>query len=198
MVIGHHIIITAYGFWLPNDPRGSWSDFIGSWELYTYGEAMTVNTTRSLADVEHDRKQREAAKRALKYPPVIFNGVQARAIARGFAEYVNRANLLVHACSIMPDHVHLAIARHRLKAESIANQLKGAATRHIIDEGLHPLVTHQKPGSRRPPRMWARGQWVVFLDAERDMRRAIGYVENNPLREGYKPQRWRFVQPYDG
>ena len=25
MVLGYHIIRTAYGFWLPNDPWGSWS-----------------------------------------------------------------------------------------------------------------------------------------------------------------------------
>jgi len=30
MVLGTHLILTAYGFWLPNDPRGSWSDFVGS------------------------------------------------------------------------------------------------------------------------------------------------------------------------
>jgi len=30
MVIGFHVILTAYGFWLPNDPRGSWSEFVGA------------------------------------------------------------------------------------------------------------------------------------------------------------------------
>ena len=30
MVHGYHVILAAYGFWLPNDPRGSWSDS-GSW-----------------------------------------------------------------------------------------------------------------------------------------------------------------------
>src|SRR4051812_39201122 len=32
MIVGYHVIFSAYGFWLPNDPRGSWSDFVGSWE----------------------------------------------------------------------------------------------------------------------------------------------------------------------
>ena len=31
-VLVAHVIITAYGFWLPNDPRGSWSDFVGAWD----------------------------------------------------------------------------------------------------------------------------------------------------------------------
>src|SRR4051812_43899841 len=33
MIVGYHVIFSTYGFWLPNDPRGSWSDFVGSWEL---------------------------------------------------------------------------------------------------------------------------------------------------------------------
>lgn len=30
MVEWYHLIMTAYGFWLPNDPRGSWSEFVGA------------------------------------------------------------------------------------------------------------------------------------------------------------------------
>ena len=26
MVIAQHLVFTTYGFWLPNDPRGSWSE----------------------------------------------------------------------------------------------------------------------------------------------------------------------------
>ncbi len=26
MVHGYHVIIGAYGYWLPNNPRGSWSE----------------------------------------------------------------------------------------------------------------------------------------------------------------------------
>lgn len=33
MVLGFHVIFSAYGFWLPNDPRGSWSDWVRKWEL---------------------------------------------------------------------------------------------------------------------------------------------------------------------
>lgn len=43
MIHGYHIILPHYGFWLPNDPRGSWSDFVASWELVRFGK-----TTRKL------------------------------------------------------------------------------------------------------------------------------------------------------
>ena len=59
MVLASHLIITAYGFWLPNEDRGSWSDFVGSWELWKFGDATKVNTRISRAHIEHDRRRRE-------------------------------------------------------------------------------------------------------------------------------------------
>jgi hypothetical protein len=97
VIVGYHIIFSSYGFWLPNDPRGSWSEFVGSWELFRYGPATKTNQTRSLAYRAHDRTLRKAAKSVLKYPPVHFTGLQARAVARGFAGYVERTGLPVWA-----------------------------------------------------------------------------------------------------
>ena len=37
MVIAHHIILTAYGHWLPNDPRGSLSQEIRAGKLFALG-----------------------------------------------------------------------------------------------------------------------------------------------------------------
>jgi len=53
MILGYHVIFGAYGFWLPNDPRGSWSDFVGAWELFRYGAATKTNTTVSVAGRRH-------------------------------------------------------------------------------------------------------------------------------------------------
>ena len=46
MVIAYHLILSAYGFWLPNDERGSWSDFVRSYELYAFGPATKADTRR--------------------------------------------------------------------------------------------------------------------------------------------------------
>jgi hypothetical protein len=45
--------------------------------------------------------------------------------------------------------------------------------------------------------MWARGHWKVFLNNANDVRRAIQYVEQNPIKDGKPFQRWWFVTPYD-
>lgn len=196
MVLGYHITFTAYGFWLSNDPRGSWSDFVGAWELLRFGRATKTNTRRSLSGQSHDLDLRQAARRALKYPAVRLTGIEARTIAQGFADLTVKTQLTVWACSILPQHVHMVIARHRYRVEHIVNQLKGASTKQINNEQLHPLTGY--PTNRgRMPKMWARGHWKVFLNAAADIRRAIRYVENNPVKEGKQPQRWRFVQPFE-
>ena len=162
-----------------------------------FGRATRVHTRRSLAARPHDRALRLAAKRVLKYLPVRFAGRQARAIGRGFASYVAKAGAMVWACSILPEHAHLVIARHRLDADRFANQLKGTATRRLGREGIHPMAACRTPGGRLPT-PWARGQWAVFLNTPAQVRRAVEYVESNPMKEGLPPQRWPFVTPYDG
>jgi len=197
MVIASHVIFSAYGFWLPNDPRGSWSDFVRSWELFRFGPATKTADRRSVARKEHDQAARQAAKQALQYPAVRFTGVHARAAGRGFAEYAAKAGLLIRACAIMPDHVHMVVARHHLSVEQLVIQLKGAATRRLMEEGVHPLARFAREG-QRPPKAWGKGQWKVFLNTTDDIARAVAYVGNNPIREGLPPQSWSFVTPGTG
>jgi REP element-mobilizing transposase RayT len=195
MVHAYHVIFGAYGFWLPNDPRGSWSDFVASWELLRFGKA-----TKGIERFELTPRQeqlRQAAKQSLRYPPVVFSGIQAKSIGEGFAAASRKSDLSIWACSILPEHVHLVIARHRYKVEQVANLLKGAATKELTRSGLHPLASRAKTG-QPPPTPWARGQWKVYLDDEESIENAIHYVEENPVKEGKPPQRWRFVTPFGG
>src|SRR5437870_3104865 len=137
-VLGYHVIFGVYGFWLPNDPRGSWSDFVGAWELFRFAPATKVETRASLAHQPHDWVARRDAKEALKFPPVQLTGVQARAVARGFADSARKGKVTLLACSILPDRVHLVIARHHSGVEWIVNQMKGTATRRLLQGELHP------------------------------------------------------------
>lgn len=194
MIVGYHVIFGSYGFWLPNDPRGSWSTFVGSWDLFRYGPATKTNASRSVAARPHDHASRLAAKSALKFPPVLFTGIQARAVARGFATYVERSIAPVWACAILPDHVHLVVGRPKCAIEQFVIQLKAAATRQLVEEEIHPRQKQARPDGRRP-KCFARGEWKVYLDPD-DVRRAINYVERNPLKENKRRQQWSFVTPY--
>ena len=195
MVIASHVIFSAYGFWLPNDPRGSWSEFVRSWELFRFVPATKTMERRSVARKSHDIRASLAAKEALQYPPVKFTGLQALAAGRGFAEYAAKAHLAIWACAIVPDHVHVVVAWHRLSVEQIVIQLKGAATRRLLEEDIHPL-SRFAPAGDHPPKAFGKGQWKVFLDTPDDIARAISYVDNNPLRENLPAQSWSFVTSY--
>jgi REP element-mobilizing transposase RayT len=195
MVLGYHLTLCTYGFWLPNDPRGSYSDYVGAKHLLPYGTATKVETRRSLARKPHNFTVRRLAKEALKYAPVELTGIQAREVGRAFGKYLRDSDITVWACCILPHHAHLAVARCHLEIEEVANQLKGAATRQLIATNMHPLSAWTTVRGR-PPCMWSRKEWKVFLDSEDDIRRTIRYVNDNPVREGKRPQTWGFVTPY--
>jgi len=194
MVLGYHVIFTTYGFWLPNDPRGSWSEFVGAWELFRFGHATKINTRQSQAAIEHDSKHRLAAKSALKYPAVHFTGVQARAVGEGFAKLAEKSDLAVRACSILPEHVHMVIGRHTYHIEQAVTLFKGEATRQLIGQGLHPF-RGIPPVRGRLPQPWARGEWKVYLDDLLDIERAIKYVEENPLKKDKPLKRGHSCDP---
>ncbi|MBX3439239.1 MAG: transposase [Planctomycetaceae bacterium] len=196
MIIASHVIFGAYGFWLPNDPRGSWSDFVGAWELYRCsGPVRKVETRRSVAGRPHDGAARIAAKERLKHPPVKFNGLQARAIGRGFGRFAERNQLRILACAILSEHVHLVIARHHYEVEQAVVLLKGEASRVLAEENRHPMTQFPRKNGRLPT-CWARGEWKVFLNNTDNVARAVEYVERNPVKEGLPRQQWTFVRSY--
>src|SRR5213594_34422 len=111
MILGYHAIFSAYGFWLPNDPRGSWSDFVRSWELYRFGgPATTVTEKRSYAHDPHDARFRRQAKEHLKYKPARFDQRCRQSIARGLTRACDEFLFEIHACAIGFDHVHVVAA----------------------------------------------------------------------------------------
>ncbi len=198
MIHGYHIILAHYGFWLPNDPRGSHSEFVASWEIARFGKTTQKLEQRRLDQIsEAERSQRKSAQTALKYPSVSLNGRQALSIAQGFASKVRFADYPIWACSILPEHTHLVVGRHRLKAEQMANLLKGAATRKLLEDDNHPLANYAQSG-KRPPGMWARHQWISYLDGDTAIENAMAYVIENPIKEGKKRQNWKWLGRYPG
>jgi hypothetical protein len=187
MVRWYHLILTAYGFWLPNDPRGSWSDFVGAWELYKFGKATKTSKKRSLAHDPHDADLRRATKRALKYPPVRFDDAQRSAIGAGFGNAIEEARYVVHAGCIGHDHAHLVVERHARRIEDVARHLKSKATMALSRANLHPLAGKHTP--------WFEGEWNVFINDVDQLRAAIAYVERHPEKEGLPRQLWSWITP---
>jgi REP element-mobilizing transposase RayT len=192
MALALHLILSAYGFWLPNDPRGSWSHVVREPHLQPFGPATKVTTTRSVAHARHDAGVRRVAQETLRHPPVHFTGVQARAVARGFQVAAGEATYRVLALAVLPDHAHLVIAQHPHPPARLAAHLKAKAAMRLHEEDCHPLKPHAAP-SGRAPSPFARGYWCVFLDHDADVVRTIQYVNDNPVRAGLPRQHWRWL-----
>ena len=194
-IIAWHLVLCMYGFWPPNDPRGSWSRYVGSKSLYDFGGSATGGIhTRSVAAVRHDRVLRVAVKTALKFPPVRLSGVQARAVGRGFAQACREADYRIYACAIMPDHVHIVLRcpPHRTPGVTIGH-FKAQATRRLNEEGISPCPAARSGREQAP--VWGEGKWCGYLNPF-ELPRAIAYVQANPVKAGLPPQKWSFVNAY--
>jgi REP-associated tyrosine transposase len=187
LVIGHHLVWTVYGAWLPNDPRGSGSHTVHS------------DSLAELGDVHHGRKQvqpprrevREFYERAaelLHHPLLTFNEEERVLIGEAFGDAIAREKYTCYACAVMPDHVHILIRKHRHTAEEISENLRCASRAKLVE------------ANRREPNhpTWVGGTpWSEFVDHPDNLRRTIAYIERNPIKIGLPEQRWPFVLPYD-
>ncbi len=132
----------------------------------------------------------------LVYPEVILNGHQALSIANGFDDQVAKSGYIIHACSILPCHVHMVVKRHHYRVEQVMRLLRQAGSLRLLSDNLHPFAK-QRAANGRLFSIWAQDGWKVFLYTLDEIRDRIEYVENNPVREGKRLQHWRFVTPFD-
>ena len=144
MVIAHHLIWTAYGWWLPNDPRGSTSHHIRQ------------NIVASLGDIHHGRRTVQPAgweirafynkaPSVLKHALLTISPDEREIIAASFAETVAARKYTCYATAIMGDHLHVLIRKHRDTAERMIANLRTTAYATIV--GVWKDVTS---GRRRP------------------------------------------------
>ncbi|MCA8997831.1 MAG: hypothetical protein KDA80_12620 [Planctomycetaceae bacterium] len=194
MVIAYHVVLGMYGFWLPNDPRGSGSNFVWSEQLRKYGPATKTDSPQSVAGRPHDSRLRMAAKNDLKYPPVRLNEEQIEILSQGFADAVRVLSLAIHACAIQAEHTHLVISRGDHTIETAVAELKKRGTLALTRSGKHPLMEHRVSGRIHTP--WGRGFWKRYLNDREDVERSIRYTNNNLSDDQQAKQQFDFLQEY--
>jgi REP element-mobilizing transposase RayT len=186
MIIAHHLMWTAYGWWLPNDPRGSTSHFIASdviaslGELH-YGRRPIQPAGWAIRDF-YGRAPEKLEHSLLKMEPCDFP-----IIADGLAETIQSYRYTCWACTIMPDHVHILIRKHRDTAEQMIGRLQTGSMSAMRAAG--------RRGGDHP--VWGGPGWKVFQDCPEDVERTIAYIEGNPGKMGLAEQTWGFVKEYD-
>ena len=185
IVIAYHLVWVAYGWWLPNDPRGSMS------------RAIRNDVLADLGQLHHGRKRVQPASRdirafyhnaasRLEHELVEFGEDERACIAAAFAGAIDQFKYTCYACAIMPDHVHLVVRKHRHLAEEMIANLQivfaGAAARGAVSRlrpsgvgraglegvsgspGRHPAhdrIRRRQPGQDRSARSDAPIRQVV-------------------------------------
>lgn len=187
MVIAHHLIWAVYGWWLPNDPRGSSSGEVRVASLADLGELhhgrKAVQPSRKELRAFH-----EGAQLVLSHPVIRLDEEEIALVGDVFGRVIRLRNYTCYALAVMHDHVHAVIRRHKDKAEEMIEEMQRASRDALIAEdrrrGNHPV--------------WGGPGWKAFEFDPPAVRSAIGYAEGNPEKSGLPRQTWPFVVPYDG
>lgn len=185
-VAAYHLVWTAYGWWLPNDPRGSNS------------REVCADVLKDLGGLHHGRKRhqpagwvvgqfQERARSLLKHQLLKFTDEEIKLIGEAFAEVIKQRRYTCYACAVMPDHVHMVVRKHRDKAEEMIDLLQEASA--------VALRRRERHGENHP--VWGGPGWKVFLFTRGDIVRTNRYVELNPEKARRAAQHWEFVTMYD-
>lgn len=186
IVITHHIMWTLYGWWLPNDPRGSTSRTIRNDILMELGELHFGR--KHFQPASRTIKQfYEQAATVLTHPLLSFSSDEFSAVGESIGQAIYEFKYTCYACAIMPDHVHLVIRKHKDLAEEMIEKIQSLSRKRLVEIGRR---TSEHP-------VWTRGGWKVFLDHPDEVWRTIQYVENNPTKIQLPSQNWSFVTQYD-
>jgi hypothetical protein len=164
--IAHHLLLHAYGHWLPNDLRGSGSDELRQekfdhWGTIHKGRKKVPPSRKELREFSQD------AKPILDFEPLWFDAEMRQSIGKAFGELMEETGYTVWACAILKNHVHLCVRRHRDDAVTIWKKFADTSRSallpfDVIDDG-HPV--------------WSDRPYKVFLYSPEEIWRTIKYIE---------------------
>lgn len=187
MVVAYHLILTGYGHWLPNDPRGSMSHRVWSKKLRGAGTIhygrKEQQTSREELHAFYQRAEQELAQ-----PVLWFDAAKRQAIAEAFEEVVAANRYTCFACDISTNHAHVVIRKHRHKAEQMIEALKCESIK--IVRSLKDCPDDHPVWSDNP-----RKRFISTLD---HLREAIRYISEHHAKSNLRMQSYRFVTPYNG
>jgi REP element-mobilizing transposase RayT len=186
-VIASHLVFTGYGFWVPNDIRGS-----GSTELRDprFEELGPIHLGRKRYQPTRDelREFYQSANELLTHELIWFDERLRNEIGAALGAAIKARGYTCWAGAVCSNHVHALIRIHRDDALTMWMALAEAVREHLRAAKLVP-ADHP---------LWAERPYKVFVYTPEQVRHRIGYIEGNPVKEGLPRQTWTFVKPYDG
>ena len=187
MVIAHHLMLTGYGHWLPNEPRGSMSLTTHSPKLAQLAHTHFGRRKRQ-PSLEELRAFYRKARPYLAHEVLWFGATGRKVIAEAMDDAIQRERFTCYACAVLTNHVHLLVRKHWLKGEEMSSLFREAAREELTAEGLAP-----------------KGHPVFSADVcdhyksdPEAVRRCARYIEGNFRKHKLPVVKYDFVTPYDG
>jgi REP element-mobilizing transposase RayT len=189
-VIAVHLVLTLYGHWAVNDPRGSGSNDFCDLKFEPLGPIhhgrkpwFEQPTRRELKDFHTQHKD------LLNFPIFWIEDEKRPSISEAVCEVIRAHGYTCYACAICGNHLHLIIRTHKHDALTIWNHFAQSLRNRLRLRFPSEISPHHPVISARP--------YKVFLYEPDEVWDRIDYVEQNPLKEHLPPQRWEFVTDYD-
>jgi REP element-mobilizing transposase RayT len=189
-VIAVHLVITLYGHWAVNDPRGSGSDHFIDDKFEPLGPIRFGRKPRHQQPTRPELKAFHAAhEELLNFPIFWIDDAKRQQIAEAIREVIRAQGYTCYACAICGNHVHLIIRTHRHDALTMWTHVADGIRQRLRLRFPEEISPHHPVVSARP--------YKVFMYDPDGVWDRISYVEQNPVKEHLSPQRWEFVTPYD-
>jgi REP element-mobilizing transposase RayT len=153
---------TTYGTWLPGDDRG----FVSS-----VPDGKGGSVIHNVPGEPYDQalpKLRTRATRKAKGPAIGLNAQQAWLCRGAFNEVVSNYGFVIHAGSVMSNHVHLVTYSHEAEGPRLLNLFKGVSSRRLS----------QKFGTPEGKSWWTTGGSRRLLPDGLAIETAVNYVRN--------------------
>lgn len=149
MVLAYHLILTGYGHWLPNDPRGSMSTAVACPELAKLAQLHFGRKYPQPPLAELRAFYRQAVP-LLKHPVLWFDQRERDVLVQATRELVSNLRLTCCAGAILHNHAHFLVRKHKLKGEDMIQALKKRSGRR--PEAGQPRPRGSPRFQRRPVR----------------------------------------------
>jgi hypothetical protein len=176
-VIAVHLVMTGYGHWLSNDPRGSGSTQLRQEKFEDLGP-VHFGRKRKQPTKRELREFYKEAEKLLEYDTLWFDARVRRVIAQAFEQVCADRRYVAWACAVLQNHGHLVLRTHKDRGHLMWEYMVIAARDALRREALIP----------KDHPVWSNRPYVVFKTTVPQVENAVEYVDDNPEKHGLSRQ----------
>jgi hypothetical protein len=131
MITAWHLVWTAYGWWFPNDLRGSWSKEVWEPALRELGNVEERGRREVQPAAGELRNWLSIAQKGLRYRLISLNKGARRIVTDAITAQGQLHKYDILAIAVMPEHVHVVVGRHEHAYERMVAGLKAVSSRDL-------------------------------------------------------------------